>query len=107
MGTQPISKNGLTEFVKLVKPFGNNSTNLLDTKKWIQEMGKTFGALGVLEEQQVSFASFLLQGTTNDYWEAGSIFWIHGWAGINSSNCSTCNTFLAIYAIRCSMTTTS
>ncbi|XVE70029.1 hypothetical protein DITRI_Ditri10aG0038800 [Diplodiscus trichospermus] len=59
-------KSALTKFVKLVKPFDGTSTDPLDVEKWIKEIEKAFKAQGVIEEQKISIATFLLQGAADD-----------------------------------------
>ena len=66
---RPAPRNGLTDFVKLVKPFDSSSTDPMDAEKWIQEVEKAFKAQGVTEEQKIPFSTCLLQGAANDWWQ--------------------------------------
>ena len=63
-------RNGLTKFVKLVKPFDGSSTDPIKAEEWIEEIEKAYKAQGVMEEQKVPFAAFLLKGTANDWWKS-------------------------------------
>ncbi|GKV41955.1 hypothetical protein SLEP1_g49421 [Rubroshorea leprosula] len=63
------SKCGLTDFVKLTKPFDGSSTDLVVAEDWIDDIEKAFKGKGVLEEQKVPFAAYMLKGDANNWWK--------------------------------------
>ena len=60
----------LEQFKKLDLPIFRGSTNPMVAEAWIKQMEKIFTALGCGEEQKVVFASFVLQGEADHWWES-------------------------------------
>ena len=59
----------MTEFVKLVKPFDESSTNPKKVEEWIEEIKKAYRAQWVKKKQKVPFVTFLLKKMANDWWK--------------------------------------
>ena len=42
----------------------------VEARAWLKEMEKSFGILGVAEEQKTVFATYMLKGEANLWWES-------------------------------------
>ena len=60
----------LEQFKKLDPPIFRGSINPMVAEAWIKQIEKIFTALGCGEEQKVVFASFVLQGEADHWWES-------------------------------------
>lgn len=65
---QNRSNSGLTEFLRVAKPFNGRVVDPIAAEDWIEHMEKVFDAQEVNEDQKVKFASYMLEGLANDWW---------------------------------------
>lgn len=60
--------NTIVEFKKLSPPAFGGTTDPLEAEKWLTEIEKTFTVLPCTEEEKVSRAAYMLQGSAHDWW---------------------------------------
>ena len=58
----------MTEFKKLTPPSFEGSTEPLLANKWLTKMKKAFRVLKCAEEENVNYATYMLQGDAYDWW---------------------------------------
>ncbi|XP_028088651.1 uncharacterized protein LOC114289174 [Camellia sinensis] len=68
VGPQPRPRCNITEFKKIALAF-DGATDPLEAEKWLTEMEKLFPVFECTDDQKVTYATFMLQGIANDWWQ--------------------------------------
>ncbi|XP_028088608.1 uncharacterized protein LOC114289144 [Camellia sinensis] len=68
VGPQPRPRCNITEFKKIALAF-DRATDPLEAEKWLTEMEKLFPVFECTDDQKVTYATFMLQGIANDWWQ--------------------------------------
>ena len=67
-GTRRADVLSLNKFVDLVPKFEPQLGKPLQPQLWMEEVEKTFSALGTPDNKKVEYASYLLTGVANNWW---------------------------------------
>ena len=62
-------QSNMTEFKRFYPPSFEGSTKPLVAEKWLTEMEKAFRVLRCAKEENVSYATYMLQGDAYDWWQ--------------------------------------
>ncbi|XP_028110952.1 uncharacterized protein LOC114309422 [Camellia sinensis] len=68
VGPKSRPRGNITEFKKIALAF-DGATDPLEAEKWLTEMEKLFPVFDCTDDQKVTYATFMLQGITNDWWQ--------------------------------------
>ncbi|XP_028079588.1 uncharacterized protein LOC114281334 [Camellia sinensis] len=68
VGPQPRPHCNIAEFKKIALAF-DGATNPLEAEKWLTEMEKLFPIFECTDDQKVTYATFMLQGIANNWWQ--------------------------------------
>ena len=58
------------QFMKLNPPEFVGATDPLIAEEWVKKLNAIFEVMGVIEEQKLSLATFMLKGWARNWWEA-------------------------------------
>jgi hypothetical protein len=65
-----VKRNRLGDFQKLRPPTFLGTSNPLEAEDWIIAMEKAFDAMGCTDNERVSFATYMLQSSAFEWWDA-------------------------------------
>ncbi|XP_028099027.1 uncharacterized protein LOC114298613 [Camellia sinensis] len=68
VGPQPRPCCNITKFRKIALAF-DEAIDPLEAEKWLTEMEKLFPVFECTDDQKVIYATFMLQGIANDWWQ--------------------------------------